>query len=104
MKQAHKQSQEKRKIICDTINEYKTLDKAYTRLQEERDKALKENTSLKGQSAQIDSDDTELNKKYKQNQLDCKNAIIQTEKKMKTLKLVNKHIENIRRITTHGVV
>lgn len=46
----------------------------------------------------------ELKKKYEQIQLDCKNAIIQTENNIETLKLVDKNLENLRRLNTNGVV
>ncbi|CDE62667.1 unknown [Fusobacterium sp. CAG:439] len=46
----------------------------------------------------------ELKKKYEQIQLDCKNAIIQTENNIETLNLIDKNLENLRRLNTNGVV
>lgn len=45
----------------------------------------------------------ELKKKYEQIQLDCQNAINQTENNSATLALVNKNLEMLKRLNTNGI-
>ncbi len=45
----------------------------------------------------------ELKKKYEQIQLDCQNAITQTENNEATLELVNKNLDMLKRLHTNGI-
>lgn len=46
----------------------------------------------------------ELKKKYEQIQLDSQNALVQAENNAATLALVNKNLENLRRLNTNGII
>lgn len=46
----------------------------------------------------------ELKKKYEQLQLDSQNALVQAENNAATLALVNKNLENLRRLNTNGII
>lgn len=61
---------------------------------------------LEMEKAKVDKERqlAELKKKYKQIQLDSKNALVQTENNAATLALVNKNLENLRRLNTNGIV
>ncbi len=46
----------------------------------------------------------DLKKKYEQIQLDAQNAIIQAKNNTHTLSLINKNLENLRRLNTNGII
>ena len=46
----------------------------------------------------------ELKKKYEQIRLDAKNSVLQNENNKRTLKLVNKNLENLERLNANGII
>lgn len=61
---------------------------------------------LEMEKAKVDKERqlAELKKKYEQIQLDSQNALVQAENNASTLALVNKNLENLRRLNTNGIV
>lgn len=61
---------------------------------------------LEMEKAKVDKERqlAELKKKYEQIQLDSQNALVQAENNASTLALVNKNLENLRRLNTNGII
>lgn len=61
---------------------------------------------LEMEKAKVDKERqlVELKKKYEQIQLDSQNALVQAENNASTLALVNKNLENLRRLNTNGII